>query len=183
MPVDREQILHAAAALLARRPTASMDDIARAAGISRATLHRQFPGRDALVRGLERLGIRRVTAAVEAARLEEGHPADALRRLVDEAEGFAGFLGFLVTQNQLFEPGALDPGWADADERIAALFRRGQEDGVFRVELTAAWFTEALYALIAASAWAVQEGRVAERDAGRMTAELLLGGALRRDAP
>lgn len=182
MPVDHEQILHAAATLLARRPTASMDDIARAAGISRATLHRQFAGRDALVRGLEQLGIRRVTDALDAARLDEGHPADALRRLIDEAESFAGFLGFLVTENQLFEPGRVDPGWSAADERLAAFFRRGQEAGAFRVELTAAWLTEALYALVAASAWAVQEGRVAERDAGRMTAELLLGGVARGGA-
>ncbi|MDT0379154.1 TetR/AcrR family transcriptional regulator [Streptomyces sp. DSM 42041] len=179
---DREALLHDAAAHLGRHPTASMDDIARAAGISRATLHRWFAGRDALVRGLEQLGISRVRAAVDAARLEEGDPGDALRRLIAEAESFAGFLGFLMSESQLFEPGAVDPGWTEADERIAALFRRGQETGVFRVELTAAFLTEALYALVTACAWAVQEGRVAERDAGPMTAELLLGGLLRRDA-
>lgn len=158
-----------------------MDDIARAAGISRATLHRHFAGRDALVRGLEQLGVQQVRAAVDAARIDEGDPAEALRRLVDRTAPLTGFLGFLMTENQLFEPSALDPGWSEIDDGIAALFRRGQEDGVFRVELTAPFLTEALYALVTASAWAVQAGRVAERDAGRMTAELLLGGLLRRE--
>jgi TetR/AcrR family transcriptional regulator, mexCD-oprJ operon repressor len=113
---------------------------------------------------------------VDAARLDEGHPAEALRRLIGEAEAFGGLLNFLVTESRLLEPGGLDPEWTEADERIAGLFRRGQDTGAFRAGPTAAFLTEALYALIAASASAVRDGRVAERDAGRMTAELLLSG-------
>lgn len=180
MSVDRERVLSEAAHLLTRRPTASMDDIARAAGISRATLHRQFAGRDALVRALEELGIRQLTQAVQGARPEEGDPEEAVRRLIREAEPLAGFLAFLMSENQLFEPGATQhEGWTALDERIGALFRRGQEQGVFRVDLTSAWLTEALYALITAAAWAVQDGRVAARDSSRMTAEVLLGGVRR----
>ncbi len=44
-----------------------MDDIARAAGISRATLHRHFAGRDALIRALEELGIAQFAQAMDAA--------------------------------------------------------------------------------------------------------------------
>ncbi|WP_344535195.1 helix-turn-helix domain-containing protein [Streptomyces albiaxialis] len=179
MSVDREELLSMAADLLTRRPTSSMDEIAKAAGISRATLHRHFAGRDALIRALENLGLRRLEAAVDAARPEEGDAAEAVRRIVAEAEPVAGFLAFLVTENQLFEPGDTHEGWARIDDRFAALFRRGQEEGTFRIDLTAAWLTEALYALISASAWAVQDGKVAGRDAVRMTAELLLGGARR----
>ncbi|NSC20651.1 TetR/AcrR family transcriptional regulator [Streptomyces albus subsp. chlorinus] len=179
MSLDREELLSTAADVLTRRPTSSMDDIAKAAGISRATLHRHFAGRDALIRALEQLGLRRLDAALDAARTDEGDAVDALRRVVAETEPHAGFLGFLVTQNQLFEPGEQHEGWTRIDERIGALFRRGQQEGAFRIDLTPAWLTEALYALITASAWAVQDGRVAARDSTRMTAELLLGG-LRR---
>lgn len=179
MSVDRDQILSTAAELLTRRPSSSMDEIAKAAGISRATLHRHFAGREALVRALEQLGLRQLDAALDTARVEEGDAADAVRRVIAAAEPVAGFLAFLVTENQLFEPGEQDEGWTRIDTRIAALFQRGQEQGVFRIDLTAAWLTEALYALITASAWAVQDGRVAGRDAVRMTAELLLGGARR----
>lgn len=179
MTADREHVLAAAARLLTRRPTASMDEIARAAGISRATLHRQFAGRDALVRALEELGIRQLTAVLDAAGIEDRDPEDAVRRIIAEAAPVAGFFAFLITENQLFEPGATSPGWQRLDERIAALFRRGQEQGVFRIDLSAAWLTEALYALITGSGWAVQDGRVAARDSVRMAAELLLGGALR----
>ncbi|MBA0050751.1 TetR/AcrR family transcriptional regulator [Streptomyces sp. AJS327] len=179
MTVDRERLLARAAELLTRRPASSMDEIARAAGISRATLHRQFAGRDALVRALEEIAIRQLDAALDAARIDEGDAEEAVRRVVAEAEPLAGFLAFLLTENQLFTPGELNEGWRRIDARVHALFRRGQEEGVFRVDLTAAWLTEALYALVTAAAWAVQDGLVAARDSRRMTVELLLGGARR----
>ena len=65
------------------------------------------------------------------------------------------------------------------DARVAALFRRGQESGEFRIDLTPAWLTEALYGLSASGAWAVTEGRVAAKDFTHMIVELLLGGARR----
>ncbi|GAA2308450.1 TetR/AcrR family transcriptional regulator [Streptomyces kunmingensis] len=180
MSVDREQVLRSAAALLTRKSTATMDEVARAAGISRATLHRQFAGRDALVRALEDLGIRECETALDRARLDEDRAEDALRRLIGEIEHAAPLLALLVTENQLFEGDGQNVGWARLDTRIAALFRRGQEAGEFRIDLTPAWLTEALYGLIGSGAWAVQDGRVAAKDFTYMIAELLLGGARRR---
>ncbi|MFE0447098.1 MULTISPECIES: TetR/AcrR family transcriptional regulator [Streptomyces] len=183
MAVERDQVLRSAAALLTRKSTATMDEVARAAGISRATLHRQFAGRDALVRALEALGIAECEAALEAARPDEGPAADAVRRLVAEVEPHAPLLAFLYTENQLFEGEEQNGDWAAIDERIAALFRRGQASGEFRIDLTPAWLTEALYGLLASGAWAVAEGRVARKDFTHMIVELLLGGVRRPDAP
>ncbi|MEV5609830.1 helix-turn-helix domain-containing protein [Streptomyces sp. NPDC052225] len=183
MSVDRDQMLRSAAALLTRKSTATMDEVARAAGISRATLHRHFAGRDALVRALEDLGIRECEAALDRARPEDGRAEDALRRLIGAIEPSAPLLAFLVTENQLFEGEEQNEGWARLDARIGALFRRGQEDGEFRIDLTPAWLTEALYGLISSGAWAVMDGRVAAKDFQFMIAELLLGGARRSVEP
>ncbi|QGV81556.1 TetR/AcrR family transcriptional regulator [Streptomyces ficellus] len=179
MTVDREQVLRTAAALLSRKATATMDEVARAAGIGRATLHRHFAGRDALVRALEAYGIQEFEGAIEAARLDDGTAEDALLRLIAGLEPVAGLLAFLVTENQLFEGDQVNEGWARLDARVAALFRRGQEQGEFRIDLTPVWLTEALYGLIGTCAWAVQDGRVAAKDFQYMIAELLLGGARR----
>ncbi|MFP3990142.1 TetR/AcrR family transcriptional regulator [Streptomyces sp. E11-3] len=179
MAVDREHVLRAAADLLTRRATSTMDEVAKAAGISRATLHRQFAGRDALVKALEELGLRQLEEALDRARLEEGPASDALRRLVVEVQPVAGFLAFLVTENQLFEGEQQHPGWTRIDERFSVLFRRGQEAGEFRIDLSPAWLTEALYGLIGAGAWSVQDGRLAARDFSFMIVELLLGGVRR----
>ncbi len=180
MSVDRDQVLRSAAALLTRKATATMDEVARAAGISRATLHRHFAGRDALVRALEELGLQECEAALARAGLDQGSVSDALRRLVKEIEPAAGLLAFLYTENQLFEGDAQNGGWSRIDDRLAALFRRGQESGEFRIDLTPAWLTEAFYGLIGSGAWAVQDGRVAANDFSYMIAELLIGGAQRR---
>lgn len=179
MAVDREQVLRAAASLLTRKATATMDEVARTAGISRATLHRHFAGRDALVLALEEFGLGRLERALDAARLDEGPAADALRRLIAEVDPVAGFLAFLVTENQLFEAGQPHPGWRRLDARVSAVFQRGQRSGEFRIDLTPAWLTEALYGLIGSGAWAVQDGRVAAKDFQYMIVELLLGGARR----
>ncbi|MEU6604740.1 TetR/AcrR family transcriptional regulator [Streptomyces shenzhenensis] len=180
MALDRDHVLRSAAALLTRKASATMDEVAKAAGISRATLHRHFAGRDALVRALESLGIEECVAALDAARPDDGPAGEAVRRLVREFEPVAGLLAFLYTENQLFEGEEQNAGWARIDERIAALFRRGQEAGEFRIDLTPAWLTEALYGLLASAAWAVTEGRVAPKDFTHMIVELLLGGAVRR---
>ncbi|MFD8521990.1 TetR/AcrR family transcriptional regulator [Streptomyces capillispiralis] len=183
MAVDRDHVLRSAAALLTRKSTATMDEVARAAGISRATLHRQFAGRDALVRALEALGIAECEAALDAARTEEGPAGDAVRRLVAAIEPHAPLLAFLYSENQLFEGEEQNAGWTGIDERVAGLFRRGQSNGEFRIDLTPAWLTEALYGLLASGAWAVAEGRVAPKDFTHMITELLLGGARRPDGP
>ncbi|MBD3931620.1 TetR/AcrR family transcriptional regulator [Streptomyces chumphonensis] len=182
MSVPREQILKAAAELLSRRATASMDEIARSAGISRATLHRHFAGREALVAALGELGIRQIEEGLDAARIDEGDPAEALRRLIDEATAVAGFLAFLYGENELYESDPMVAGWARVDARVGALLKRGREEGVLRGDLSTAWLVDALFALVAASGWSVQDGRLARRDASRVVAELLLGGALERSA-
>lgn len=181
MAVDREHVLRSAAALLTRKATATMDEVAKAAGISRATLHRQFAGRDALVRALEALGIAECEAALDAAGLDSGPASDAVRRLVHAIEPAAGLLAFLYTENQLYEGEDVNPGWTAIDERISALFRRGQLAGEFRIDLTPAWLTEALFGLMASGAWMVQSGKGAPRDFHHMIVGLLLGGALRRE--
>ncbi|QEV58873.1 TetR/AcrR family transcriptional regulator [Streptomyces spectabilis] len=183
MSVDRDQVLRGAAALLTRKGSATMDEVAKAAGVSRATLHRHFAGRDALVRALEDLGLRECELALDAARLDEGGAADALRRLVKELQPAAGLLAFLVTENALFEGESQHEGWSRIDTRVAELFRRGQESGEFRIDLTPVWLTEALYGLVSSGAWAVLDGRVASKDFSYMIAELLIGGARRRVEP
>ncbi|OSZ56610.1 TetR family transcriptional regulator [Streptomyces pharetrae CZA14] len=183
MAVDREHVLRSAAALLTRKSTATMDEVAKAAGISRATLHRQFAGRDALVRALEALGIAECEAALDRARLDEGPAGEAVRRLIRELEPATGLLAFLYSENQLFEGEEQNAGWARIDARVTAVFRRGQDGGEFRIDLSPAWLTEALYGLLAAGAWSVLDGKVARNDFTPMIAELLLGGALRREEP
>jgi AcrR family transcriptional regulator len=184
MATDRDTVLEAAVGVLSRRPTAHLDEIARAAGISRATLHRLFPGREALIREVGRLGLERFAAALDTAATEEGDAEAALRRLVDASVPDAMLCAFLAGENQLYDHDDINDLWEVQIARLHALFLRGQQQGVFRIELSAAWLSEAFFDLVAGIGWATQDGRLAPREAAFSLAELFLGGALRRpDTP
>jgi TetR/AcrR family transcriptional regulator, mexCD-oprJ operon repressor len=176
MTVDREKLLRAAADFLGRRPNATQDEIAAAAGVSRATLHRYFAGKPALFEALDGLAIDEMRKALNAARLQDDSATEALRRLVTACEPASPYLALLYSQSQEIDLDQSLRGWADIDAEITALFQRGQRAGEFRPDLTAAWLTEALYSLVAGAAWAVQVGRVAGRDFDYMITDLLLHG-------
>jgi TetR/AcrR family transcriptional repressor of mexCD-oprJ operon len=176
MSLDRERVLRAAADFLGRRPNATQDEIAAAVGVSRATLHRYFAGKPALMEALDQLAIDEMRTALKAARLQEDSATEALRRLVAACEPASPYLALLYSQSQELDLDQSMHGWADIDAAIAELFRRGQRSGEFRPELTAAWLTEALYSLVAGAAWAIQAGRVAGRDFDHIITDLLLHG-------
>lgn len=176
MATDREGLLRAAADFLGRRPNATQDEIATAVGVSRATLHRYFAGRPALMTALDELAISEMRAAVESARLDEGSAAEALTRLVAACRPVSPYLALLYSQSQDLDDAQSIDGWAETDAAITALFERGQRTGEFRPDLTAAWLTEALYSLVGGAGWCIQVGRVASRDFEHMITELLLSG-------
>ncbi|WP_327673952.1 TetR/AcrR family transcriptional regulator [Kitasatospora sp. NBC_00458] len=183
MATDRDSVLEAAVGVLSRRPTAHLDEIARGAGISRATLHRLFPGRDALIREVGLLGLRRFGAALDTAAVDEGDAQAALRRLVDAVVPDAALCAFLAGENQLYDDADINDLWDAQIDRMHTLFLRGQQQGVFRIELSAAWLSEAFFDLVAGIGWAIQDGRLAPRDAAFSLTELFLGGALRSPRP
>src|SRR5262249_31798575 len=75
-------ILQAATKVLGQRPDASVDDIARAAGVSRQTVYAHFPSREALLGAVVEQAAAEVTAALDAAGLDEAPPAVALTRML-----------------------------------------------------------------------------------------------------
>ena len=176
MKLNREQVLRAAADFLSRRPNATQDEIAAAVGISRATLHRYFAGRAALLEALDQLAVAHMHEALKTARWQDGSATEAVQRLVTACEPVSGYLMLLYTQSQDFDANQANEAWAEIDAEIRQLFQRGQRDGEFRPDLSAVWLTEALYNLVAGAAWVIQVGRAARHDFTEMITELLLHG-------
>jgi TetR/AcrR family transcriptional regulator, mexCD-oprJ operon repressor len=179
MAMDRDKVLRAAADLLGRRPNATQDEIAAAVGVSRATLHRYFSGRAALLDALDRFAIAHLRAALKTVRWREGSAADALRRLVTACEPVSGYLTLLYTQSQDFEANQPKEAWAEIDAEVRQLFLRGQREGEFRPDLNAFWLTEAFFNLMAGAAWVVQVGGAGRREFTDMVTDLLLHGVSR----
>ena len=179
MVTDRDQVLRAAASLLVRNHGASMMEVAEAAGISRATLHRVVPNRDALLDQLLWLGLGETVAALTAAEPETGEPLASLERVVLALTPVAELFRFVTTQPLDETTPEFQAGFHALDERLTALFRRGQDSGAFRSDLPATWMVDALASLLFAAALAARAGRLPGNDNPRAVIDLLVGGVTR----
>ncbi|WP_031487732.1 TetR/AcrR family transcriptional regulator [Streptomyces bicolor] len=80
---NRERIVTAAREMFVEHgPDVPLDDIARRAGVGNATVYRNFPDRDALVREVVCSVMERTAAAAELALAETGDAFEALERFV-----------------------------------------------------------------------------------------------------
>lgn len=185
MSVERERMLRAIATVLTDQPRLPMEQLAQAIGISRATLHRMFPNREAIVAAVLALALEASQQAIDSAAIDEGPADEALGRLVASFMPNAVLYLFLRSAHQE-RCGQADAWVAEFEpnrQRVIALFRRGQEEGSLRVDLTAQWMHDATSALLFEAAHSVREGRLAAADAVASVLAVLLDGARRRPAP
>lgn len=139
-------IITAAAEVLARDgASASMADVAAAAGVARATVYRYFPTRQALLERLaavavEDAGVRLAETQLQKVRAEEG-VTRAVRALLEVGDYFT------VLARERVRP---DP--EEYERRLIAplrqLFEQGQVTGVFRDDIPTEWLTNALVDLV-----------------------------------
>jgi len=167
-------VLDAAIQTLASRPDASMDEIARAAGVSRQTVYAHFPSRNALIDAVIERGTAEFTSLLDGVDLDQAPPAQALTRLLDAGWQIAARYPFLWLQP------AVDPG-KDADrhapilDRMLDIVRRGQASGDFDASVPATWLLSASLALGRAAEDEVKAGRMTIEQATRAVHRGLLG--------
>ncbi|MET0811811.1 MAG: helix-turn-helix domain-containing protein [Microbacterium sp.] len=133
---NRAGILAAATETIARDPHASIDTIARSAGLTRRALYGHFDDRDALIREVVASGAQRFNEI--ALRVDDADPRIALARL-------ASLLWQEASHVQVAASIALDDAHvqqtADAlvplRRAVVAIVRRGQDDGTLRTDVAA----------------------------------------------
>ncbi|WP_017556328.1 TetR/AcrR family transcriptional regulator [Nocardiopsis baichengensis] len=174
--MDREQILQASADVISENVQAAPDEVARAIGITHEELRAHFPDRFSLVYALGKRGTDLMEAALDSARIDEGPADEALRRLVEESWRFAPFLAFLYGENTLHGPGELDDAFIRIGVRVTGLIQRGQKEGVFRDDLTAAWVSEVAWFLTAAATWNVRKRHLTTENGPANILAVLMSG-------
>jgi AcrR family transcriptional regulator len=154
------RILDAALDALASDPEASMAEIARQAGVVRATIYVHFPTRESLIDAVTERAISEVTRVVEAAEPQRGEAADALARIVTAAWRALGRFHALVAVNTRLPQDELHRRHEPLLAMLEPLIARGQRDGTFRPDVSATWHLSMLLALVHAASAQLRAGRM-----------------------
>jgi AcrR family transcriptional regulator len=165
---NRRRILDVALAELLRDPDASMDQIARAAGVVRRTVYGHFPSREALISTLVDEAVAALADADAGARKEVADPAEAVARSVLAIWEIADRYRLLVALAQrTVTVQGIRERLAPLRANKVRLLERGLDKGVFSSPLPAPALAYVHEQLLFAVMEAVNDGLLTAAEAGR----------------
>ncbi|GGN77038.1 hypothetical protein GCM10011579_058820 [Streptomyces albiflavescens] len=172
---NRRRILDVALAELLRDPDASMDQIARAAGVVRRTVYGHFPSREALIGTLFDGAAEAVETAHADGRKGVEDPAESLVRSTLAVWEVADRYRLLVAlaQRSVTVQGIRER-LTPVREACADVLQRGLDQGVFESPLPAPVLAYVHEQMLFALMEAVNDGLLAPEEAGRSAAVTIL---------
>ncbi|TWV33843.1 TetR/AcrR family transcriptional regulator [Streptomyces misionensis] len=175
---NRRRILDVALAELLRDPDASMDQIARAAGVVRRTVYGHFPSREALISTLTDEAVQALADADAAARTGADDPARALARSVLALWATADRYRLLIAlaQRTVTVQGIRERLAPVRAAKIRVL-QQGLDEGVFTSPLPAPALAYVHEQTLFAVMEAVNDGLLPAREAGRCATVTVLTAA------
>lgn len=175
-----QQILEAAERVLAADPAASMETVAEAAGVARATVHRRFANRQALVDALADSAARQLRQAVQDGHPDTAPPLVAMHRITANVLQVKSAWSYALTQ-PVAEGGVAAAVHAEVGAHCLAVLARARDEGLLDADCDLDWVRRTYYALIGE---ALRDREAADPDvlAARVTDTLLYGAGPRRGA-
>ncbi|MFG2353638.1 TetR/AcrR family transcriptional regulator [Streptomyces sp. NPDC048521] len=175
---NRRRILDVALAELLRDPDASMDQIARAAGVVRRTVYGHFPSREALISTLVDEAVETLADADDRARDAVTDPAEAVARSVLAIWEIADRYRLLVALAQrTVTVQGIRERLAPLREDKVQLLQQGLDQGVFHSPLPAPALAYVHEQMLFAVMEAVNDGLLTAREAGRSATVAVLTAA------
>lgn len=161
------RIVSAARECLSRDPNASIDDIAKAAGVGRMTLYGHFRNRKELVDAAMADAVRAGEEVLSDVDLT-GPAQEALTRLLESSWSLVAESTAIVAAAQGTLPaGRIRELHAGPAQRVEDLIRRGQDEGVFRTDMPLTWLVNVVHYVL--------HGAAEENHAGRLKPEETAG--------
>jgi AcrR family transcriptional regulator len=163
-----QAILEAALEALSVDPDASMAEIARRAGVVRATIYAHFPTRESLLDAVMEHAVGVVADATRAADPTRGEPREALERVVRATWlTLSQFHALLAINIGRLSAAELHRRHLPVTSQFAPLIERGQQTGVFRSDVPISWHLAVLRSLVHTASAELRAGRLSETDVER----------------
>ncbi|MCK9795913.1 TetR/AcrR family transcriptional regulator [Isoptericola sp. 4D.3] len=160
-----ESIVAAATRVLAVDPDASINDIAKAAGVGRVTLYGHFDSRATLVREVVDRAIAQTDAALAEVDLD-GDPRDALGRMLEASWRLTHRFGALVVAgSQVLPPEEMRRAHDGPMTRARGVLERGRQAGALRADMPIDWQLSVIQAILHGASAAVHRGEITSDDA------------------
>ncbi|HEX6057398.1 MAG TPA: TetR family transcriptional regulator, partial [Gemmatimonadaceae bacterium] len=159
-------ILDAALEALASDSDSSMSEIARRAGVVRATIYVHFPTRESLLDAVMERAVGDVAEATRGAEPERGEPREALERVLRATWRELGrFQNLLAINIARLSAAELHRRHLPVLMQFEPLIERGQKAGVFRSDLPVSWQLAVIRAIVHTASNEIQADRISEADA------------------
>ena len=167
-------LLDIVAEVLVGNLSASLAEVAEAAGIGRTTLHKHYPTRDDLLRAVGHRAISRWEQAVDGVSGDE--PDGGLRAIVTALIPIGPQLAFLWRTPALERFADIKEHQHAVEERCLAIMRHAQQAGVLAPGVPGWWLLNTCYSLTYCAAESVADGLLAPREAPDVVLRTLLQG-------
>jgi AcrR family transcriptional regulator len=166
-----EAILDAGLQVLTGSPDASMDDIARTAGVSRQTVYAHFASRDALLRALVERAAVEYDQLLDSAGLYHLDPDEALGAFLDVGWQFLERFPLLLGAGAARLPRPTPDPHDEVLRRLVRILRRGRRQGVFQASMPVDWLACGVLALHHAAASQLGAGQLRPKQARMLCLE------------
>lgn len=163
-PETRDAIVEAAFTIFAEDPSASLGDVAKRAGVGRATLHRHFPGRPELMRALAKIALTELEEATAQAAAEATTYEEGFRLALHAMVPLANRQWFLTRESVEADPEVAAAHAASRDD-LRGSIEAAKADGLFDRDVPTEWIV-ASYEHLTYVAWSfVRAGEATPKQA------------------
>lgn len=174
--LEENKLLASLAQAMVDSPRANLQELSKAVGISKATLYRFCRTREQLVERLLKHSTEMISKAVQAANLCDTPPLDALKRLNENSLEHRELTVFFMHHER--GDALSSQAIADWEKQIDAFFLRGQQEGVFRIDIAAPELQSIWISLLLGLIDAEYRGRIARASMLSLLERAFLSGVL-----
>lgn len=177
---SKEKMLDLATFILAKKPNASISEIAEAIGVGRATLFRYFKSRKQLIHELVVEADRKLEEATVPILEKKLSARDTLEEFIKVLVPLGASFHFLNLELLYSEPTGIEDLYRNQLSRLKNLAQKLKDEGVVAPEIPLAWVAAVLDNLIYTAWVTVSNGDIAPNDAPGLVLNSFLKGLEKR---